>query len=950
MLFKNPWLLAGFIAVFVPVVIHLIRKQSAKPYDWGAMRFLSDTVATRRKRVEWEDFLLMVTRCLLLALIVLTFARPFVPPDTAVPWLFVLPLALLGLAIFGGSFVISAQRGRWVMRLAALGMVLAASFLLWQEKNLNLKRFQTSARRDVALVIDGSTSMLLRRDGSTAFERAILEAKKFVKEAPRGSAFSVILGAGAPELKTGSPLSNRADVLEILDLLEPSGGVFQGYDALGVATLSLAEGQGDQKDIVVFSDLQRLGWQLENTKAWDRLGEAWEGLASGVKSRLFVRPFLAPEKLRNVSVSDIEFSREVVGTDREVIIRVRVDNTGSEVVTPGEMRVTVGGTELERKGLGQMTAGESVVVDYRHRFSKAGPQVIKVTLEANDDLLADNFSERAVWVKKTLPVLLVEGNGGASFVERAGGYLSLALAPLGEEGEDFIDLRVIDAAALTREKLEDEAVVILADVARLPASVAARMTRFLLRGGGLWVIAGPKSAPDFYKQWRGSDGAVMPLELAEFVVPEDVVQVAMESSRHPALRLFRGEAGQDLSDAVVEGYRASGNLVNGAVAGARYRNGEIFLATRDYGSGRVMVTTTALDARLGNFPARASFVPFVHEVTNWLAGGKAVDLNLKATWNPSLILAGGGGLSGHYKSLGGTERGFSRVDSAIDFDWKNGAPGSEMEKDRFGVTWTGALLPPLSGEYVFEVTADDFFSLSVGGEKIYEGKNIKGKSERVYLKAGEALSFEARYEEEWGDAFVNLKWQRPDGVTEVIPSSSLLARSPEQADLILGEDLARDPLGQERAVEALLGKRGKSLAVAGTAIPGQYRVGIPRAIQAELKGEEELPLVVLREGAESQMKGWNEDDRALIRREIDLIELSSMEDVLAGLRGEGFGREIWKILALAAVVLLFLEGLLARWVSKSRQVGENMKIDFEEGDELCEAFGSAIEQGKRGSL
>ena len=65
------------------------------------------------------------------------------------------------------------------------------------------------------------------------------------------------------------------------------------------------------------------------------------------------------------SVIGIEMSRDVVGTDREVAIRVRVENTGTEVVTPGIMRVTAGGEELEPKGLGQMTPGENTILDYR---------------------------------------------------------------------------------------------------------------------------------------------------------------------------------------------------------------------------------------------------------------------------------------------------------------------------------------------------------------------------------------------------------------------------------------------------------------------------------------------------------------------------------------------------------------------------------------------------------
>ena len=91
MLFLNPWLLLALTGVSIPVIVHLVRRQAAKPLAWGAMRFLMDSLSERRRRMEWEDLLLMAARCLLLALAALAIARPFVPPSSATPWLVVLP-------------------------------------------------------------------------------------------------------------------------------------------------------------------------------------------------------------------------------------------------------------------------------------------------------------------------------------------------------------------------------------------------------------------------------------------------------------------------------------------------------------------------------------------------------------------------------------------------------------------------------------------------------------------------------------------------------------------------------------------------------------------------------------------------------------------------------------------------------------------------------------------
>ena len=163
---------------------------------------------------------------------------------------------------------------------------------------------------------------------------------------------------------------------------------------------------------------------------------------------------------------------------------------------------------------------------------------------------------------------------------------------------------------------------------------------------------------------------------------------------------------------------------------------------------------------------------------------------------------------------------------------------------------------------------------------------------------------------------------------------------------MLGESSAKDPMGRDRGVSALLGRRGKLLEVDGSAIPGEYLVEIPASVRGLLSGLKEVPLVVEREGGESRMEPWNDDDRALIGREIALFELGSIKDVLAALRGEGFGQEIWKVLAIAALVLLLLEGILARWVSKSRKAGEEVKVDFEKRDVIPDSFLKSVAKTK----
>ncbi len=76
MSFLSPFVLGGLAAIGVPIIIHLLNKFRVKTTDWGAMRFLIDIVQKNQKRVKMDDLILLILRCLVVALAVLAFARP----------------------------------------------------------------------------------------------------------------------------------------------------------------------------------------------------------------------------------------------------------------------------------------------------------------------------------------------------------------------------------------------------------------------------------------------------------------------------------------------------------------------------------------------------------------------------------------------------------------------------------------------------------------------------------------------------------------------------------------------------------------------------------------------------------------------------------------------------------------------------------------------------------
>jgi hypothetical protein len=932
MLFLHPWLLIGLAGVALPILIHLVRRQAAKPIDWGAMRFLFDTISVRRRKMEWEDLVLMAARCLLLALLALAVARPFLTPDSQVPWLLVLPAGLLAIASFGASFVLSSAGWRWGLRLMALLLLMGAGALGYWEKEWNLRRFEASGRRDVALVIDASASMEFTQSGQSVFQRAIDEAKQLVNEAPRGTAFLVVLGGPSPEAKTATPLTHRADVLGVLDSLRPLGGTFRAHEALGVATLGLAQGSNTSKEIIVFTDAQRSGWRLDDPSAWKTLQQSWQGLPTPPK--LLVRSFGEPGNLVNVALTSCTASRAVVGTDRDVAVRVEVMNTGVNAITPGPVSLEIDQKKIAQSPVGMLLPGQRQMVEFRHHFSQAGAHVVRASIEAQDDLPVDNRREMVQWVQERLPVLLVDGNPSGSFFDRAAGYTALALAPStsiisGQSGEAkfLMDPRVVSAAQLKLEDLDEARVVVLADVPRLPEKLASALAAKVVSGTGLIVIAGPRTEPDFYNGWQSLDGAVLPLTLAEEATDDKGISPAPSTFVHESLSLFAKRS--DLADAVIKRWRKTRAATDHGVQAAAFSNGEAFLATKSLGGGRVLLGTCAFDARAGNLPARQAFVPFVHEWIAWCAG-TGTQWNVDSLWSPSVALPQtGGGLTGYYarSKYRDTEELLQRVDATIDFDWSQAPPAKGLPRDQFKVTWKAALLPPVTGEYVFEAEVNDKLVMTWDDGTNWSWEENQKPDARRHLTAGEGQSLEIFYQQEWGAAFARLYWTPPGGKRQIIPSSAWIPTLP-----VTDPMRVIDPQGLPREAVLSAGRRGQELQINGPAVPGIYQVAADQRLaeMVAVKPATLLPVAVKRDAGESIFTPMNDEDLALIRAHGDLLLPQSLDDVLSVLQGKGFGREIARWLAIGAVAFFLLESLLARWVARSRRTGEDVRVEFGE--------------------
>src|SRR4051794_21142629 len=72
----NGFMLLGLAALAIPPLIHLLNRRRYDVVDWAAMQFLQVKETTRRK-IFLEQFLLMLLRMAVIAVLVLALATPY---------------------------------------------------------------------------------------------------------------------------------------------------------------------------------------------------------------------------------------------------------------------------------------------------------------------------------------------------------------------------------------------------------------------------------------------------------------------------------------------------------------------------------------------------------------------------------------------------------------------------------------------------------------------------------------------------------------------------------------------------------------------------------------------------------------------------------------------------------------------------------------------------------
>jgi len=577
----SPYLLLGGLAVAVPIALHFFYKARYRPLPWAAMDFLRASIEQTSRRVKFQEYVLLALRCLALLLLALALAR------LTVSW--------------GGG-----GRGESV---------------------------------DAVLVFDTSFSMAAKDGEKTRFDRAKDAALGVIDNLPSNSTVRVILCAGGQATRadfTPTNLDQARNVIARLTSTSQAGDILPGLTDAGTA---LDQTQGTNKEVYVFSDLQKTDWE--------RQAAVVKAKAEELKGRgpfVLVRCGNPETAVKNVAVTDITFPGGIPHTGTRMPFTVLLKNTGKEPIRNVAVTLEVDGKrdDIDTGLAPEIAPGGTFPVTLTAKLTQAGVRLLTAKvgepaqnagpgqppLSGNqpDDLPGDNRFDKLIPVRDKIRVLLVDGSPDPRDPkESAGHYVRNALVPVPDLQKEDYHVKVTevtpDLAAPTL--LGDADLVVLCNVPAsnadrpglpgLSAEFVTRLKKFVGDGGGLLIGCGDLIVPAGYNAVLGKAGAgLLPFDFAEVMKapPDTPYRPTPDTTESPSfLSRLKDEpyatvtADVDVTQAVDanEGDRAGGGRVM-----LRMDNGKPLISAKTVGSGEVIVAHTTLDAKWTNWPAKAA--------------------------------------------------------------------------------------------------------------------------------------------------------------------------------------------------------------------------------------------------------------------------------------------------------------------------------------------------------
>ncbi len=228
--FGNLLMLGWLAAAAAPILIHLWNKRKYREVPWAAVEYLLAAMRKNSRRMRLEQWLLLAVRTLVILLVVLAVAQPYL-------------------------------------------------------ENIGF-HFAPGGRTLKVLVVDGSYSMAYKPTDKSRFERAKQLAVEIVDGSSQGDAFMLVLMGSPPSVIVGTPAVEPSDFLDEIEGLKlPHGTADLAATLVQIEQILKAAGPAGltRSEVYFLTDLGRNTWMPDLPQA--EAAEYRERLAAVAQTR-----------------------------------------------------------------------------------------------------------------------------------------------------------------------------------------------------------------------------------------------------------------------------------------------------------------------------------------------------------------------------------------------------------------------------------------------------------------------------------------------------------------------------------------------------------------------------------------------------------------------------------------------------------------------------------------
>lgn len=434
-------------AATIPLIIHLLTRRRQQKRPWAAMELLKQVVEEESKRVRFEQLLLLILRCLILLMLAIALAAPFLAGDPG-----------------SATLKNSNQTTLWIIG------------------------------------VDTSYSMGYRsKDDATRLRKAKDLVSEVLQDAQPGDSFALIELSSPSRVIIRRPTYNRdkmiAQVRE-LQCIDLPADAFSAVAAIN-NVLDDSESIADRSQIVIVSDFGTDSWSLDESgnttlrEELDRLDERapcrYLSVVSGAS--------------QNVAITQLKTDRQACLVNQPTNVAVGVQCFGYSEPVSVDLEVLVDDQLVETQEL-DLSEGSASTFAFSFIPKSLGQHVITARIPS-DGLIADNDRNLVIDVRSQYRILCLEERPDdarliryslappqASFEKNANLFVPSAVRP-GKLGEiTTLDLSKWDAIAIN-------------DIAYLDQRIVNQLEQYVNRGGKLVVYFGSKTKADSWNRLLG---------------------------------------------------------------------------------------------------------------------------------------------------------------------------------------------------------------------------------------------------------------------------------------------------------------------------------------------------------------------------------------------------------------------------------------------------------------